>query len=144
MAKLLLVDDHDVVRKGLRMLLEDAGHEIAAEASDAVSAVYLAGSQDFDLIIMDYSMPGVTGYEAVVQIRKNKPDSKILVLTMFDQMEYLGRAKELGVDGFLLKSSKQQVLLDAVTAILSGGKYFETLDHVDAKQALRQADSRTS
>lgn len=126
MAKIILVDDHEVVRKGLKLVLEEAGHEIVAEAGDGGRAVELAKvCDDFNLIVMDYSLPELTGLEATEKIRKIKPDSKILILTMYDQSEYIKESVQAGVDGFILKTSNQDDLLNAVSVIASGGKYFD-------------------
>lgn len=125
MAKIMLVDDHKVVRTGLKMVLEGAGHEVVAEAGDGLEAVSAASCNDYDLIIMDYSMPHLTGLEASKKIREVKPDSKILILTMYDQTEYIKKAMETKVDGFILKSSKHNELLDAISLICDNGKYFD-------------------
>lgn len=125
MAKIMLVDDHKVVRTGLKMVLEGAGHKVIAEAGDGLEAVSAASCNDFDIIIMDYSMPNLTGLEASQKIREEKPDSKILILTMYDQAEYIKKAMETKVDGFILKSSKHNELLDAISLICNNGKYFD-------------------
>lgn len=126
MAKIILVDDHEVVRKGLKLVLEEAGHEIVAEAGDGSRAVELAKvCDDFNLIVMDYSLPELTGLEATEKIRKIKPDAKILILTMYDQSEYIKESVQAGVDGFILKTSNQDDLLSAVSVIAKGGKYFD-------------------
>jgi DNA-binding NarL/FixJ family response regulator len=125
MAKIILVEDHAVVRKGLKMVLGEAGHEVVAEAGDGDEAVEAAKANDFDLIIMDFSLPAQNGLEASEKIREIKPDAKIVILTMYDQAEYIRAAVEANVNGFILKSSNDDELFNAIAAVCDGKKYFD-------------------
>lgn len=113
--KILLADDHDIVRAGLRALLEPRGDiEICGEAVTGREAVKLVEKHEPDIIIIDISMPELNGLDAVRQIVKVAPDTEILVLTMHDSEELIRDVLQAGARGYLLKSEVTQHLLDAV------------------------------
>lgn len=119
--RVMVVDDHLVVREGLRLILEsEPGFEVAGEASDGAAAVRLAARLEPDVILMDLRMPGMDGLEAIERIRRHRPGAAVVVLTTFDEEGPMARAIELGARGFLLKDSTREALLGAVRAAARG------------------------
>jgi DNA-binding NarL/FixJ family response regulator len=122
---ILLVDDHDIVRDGIRMLLEDeVGFKIAAEAENGKQAITACKKHDIDLVVMDISMPKVNGIEATETIKELFPEIKILALTMMDEDQHIRQMIKAGASGYILKSSDKIELVDAITTILEGKHYF--------------------
>lgn len=122
---ILLADDHDIVRDGIRMLLEDeVGFKITAEAETGKEAIKACKEQDIDLIVMDISMPVMNGIEATKVIKDSSPDIKVLALTMMDEDQHIRQMIEAGASGYILKSSDKIELVDAITTILEGKHYF--------------------
>ena len=124
MVKVLLVDDHEVVRAGLKALLEASGRvRIVGEASSGDEAVTKAGTLEPDIVIMDLAMPGMDGVEATERITALGIAAKILVLTIHDEDEFLVPAMEAGAAGFLNKSVADTDLVGAVEALVHGHSY---------------------
>lgn len=122
---ILLVDDHDIVRDGIKMLLEDEiGFNIIAEAENGTKALQACEKHDINLIIMDINMPKMNGIEATEQIKESYPDVKVLALTMMDEDQHIRQMIEAGASGYILKSSDRIELVDAITTILNGQHYF--------------------
>jgi DNA-binding NarL/FixJ family response regulator len=123
--KILLADDHDIVRDGIKMLLEDeVGFEITAEAENGKEAIEACKGHDIDLIVMDISMPEMNGIEATEKIKEEFPAIKVLALTMMDEDQHIRQMIEAGASGYILKSSDKIELVDAITTILEGQHYF--------------------
>jgi DNA-binding NarL/FixJ family response regulator len=123
--RLLVADDHEIVRKGLCTLLgSQPGWEIAAEARDGREAVRLAKECKPDVAVLDISMPGLNGLEAARQINKAVAHTKVLVLTMHESDKFIGEALEAGVRGFLLKSDAGKDLVGAVEALGRNQTFF--------------------
>lgn len=127
--RVLLVDDQDLVRAGLRVILQsEPGIEVVGEARDGAEAVALASELRPDVICMDVQMPGVDGLEATRRIRALEADAPadaaehpgVLVLTTFDRDDYLFAALEAGASGFLLKTASPEKLVEAVQVIAAG------------------------
>ena len=119
--KILIADDHAVVREGTRQILEqEADLEVVAEAADGEEAVRLAGSSKPDVAIIDIAMPKVDGIEATKQIKALHPDMAILVLTAYDDDQFIFGLLEAGAAGYLLKSVRSRELIDAVRRIYAG------------------------
>jgi DNA-binding NarL/FixJ family response regulator len=119
--RILLADDHVVVRQGTRELLEREGDlEVVAEAGDGEEAVRLANSQRPDVAIMDISMPKLNGIEATRQIKAIQPGTAVLVLTAYDDDQYIFALLEAGAAGYLLKNVRAEELVDAVRAVHAG------------------------
>ncbi len=119
--RVLVADDHLVVREGLRLILESAdGFEVVGEACDGGEAVRLAEELEPDVILMDVRMPGVDGIEAIERIRARRPGAAIVVLTTFDEDALMMRALRAGARGYLLKDATREALLDAVRAAARG------------------------
>ena len=124
MVRALLVDDHAVVRAGLRALLEASGTaEVVGEASSGKEAVAKARSLAPDIVIMDLAMPGMDGIQASRRIAALGTETKILVLTIHDEDEFLLPALEAGADGFLNKSAADTDLMGAIEAVVRGHSY---------------------
>jgi DNA-binding NarL/FixJ family response regulator len=120
-AGLLLADDHAMVRRGLRLILDaEADLEVVAEAGDGAEAVEQALRTDIDLAILDVSMPKLTGLQAAREITRHRPDVRILILSMHDNEEYLFEALSVGASGYVLKSAVDQDLVGACRAALRG------------------------
>ena len=133
----LIVDDHPIVRDGYRRLLSGmADIGAIAEASDGESALITYRRQRPDVVIMDLTMPGMGGLEAIRQLREGDAEAKILVFSMHDSDALIDRCIELGVLGYLIKSSGQDQLVDAVRQIALGKPY------MDSTQAMRMAVRR--
>lgn len=122
--RILLADDHEIVRHGLRRLLEtQAGWEICAEASSGAEAVERARKLKPDVCVLDYSMPELNGAEAARQILAGAPETEILILTMHDSEQLLREVLSLGVRGYVLKSDAMSEMVAAVRAIIEHKRY---------------------
>jgi DNA-binding NarL/FixJ family response regulator len=122
--RILVADDHPIVRSGLRRVL-DAEPDLAvvAEAVDGVEAVEKALADDVDLVILDVSMPRMTGIQAAVELGKRKPELKLLMLSMYDSEQFLFEALKAGASGFVLKSGADQDLVDACRQTMRGQSF---------------------
>lgn len=121
----LLAEDHDVVREGLRLLLELNGNfDIVGEAKNGNDAILLAQKFQPNVIVMDIAMPILNGFEATRKIRFEAPDSKILILSAHADDEYVERMLAEGVAGYLIKQNSGQVLIKAIQEIAKGQSYF--------------------
>ena len=119
--RILLVDDDDLMRAGLRMIIEQTDDMIvAAEAVDGVEAVERSGSEVFDVVVMDVRMPRLDGVEATRQITARANSPKTLILTTFDDDEYVFSGLRAGASGFLLKRTSPEQLLDGIRTIAGG------------------------
>jgi DNA-binding NarL/FixJ family response regulator len=134
MKKILLVDDHAVVRQGLRSFLESwLSPCLIAEAASGSQAIDRVASEAWDVVILDLAMPGRDGIEALRAIRRMKPRLPILVLSMHDENQLAIRALRAGASGYLTKDAAPEQLLDALRAVLADGKYLSP--HLAAKVA---------
>ncbi len=123
--RILVADDHTLVRQGLRKILEEQpGWEVVAETGDGREAVRLALELKPDIVLMDISMPQLNGVEAVQQIQRRAPEIRVLVLSMYDDEGYVTRAVRAGASGYLLKDSADTDLIHAVTAVAQGKSFF--------------------
>ncbi len=124
--RILLVDDHAVVRAGYRTLLEDIhGLEIIAEADTGDSAVKLFVDRAPDIAIMDLSLPGIGGLEAIRRIIQRKHDARILVFSMHEDTVFVEQALQAGARGYITKTSAPNVLVEAVRQVAAGGMYLD-------------------
>ncbi len=122
--KILIADDHAVMRAGLRMLI-DAQPDMAVvgEAGDGREAIERARTSRPDVLLLDLSMPGLGGIAAIDLLRKEAPTTKVLILTMHEDSEYLRQALEAGASGYLVKSAADTELLAAIRAVRRGEVY---------------------
>ena len=123
--RILLADDHEVVRAGLRALLEEqTGWEVVAEAVDGRDAVDKASKLKPDAVVIDIAMPSLNGLEAVRQILKAVPSTKVLVLTMYDSDPLIQQVLQAGARGYLLKSDAGRDLVSAIDALRRNKTFF--------------------
>jgi DNA-binding NarL/FixJ family response regulator len=123
--RILLADDHEVVRAGLRALLEEqSGWEVVAEAGDGRDAVEKASKLKPDVVVIDIAMPSLNGLEAVRQIVKAVPNTKVLVLTMYDSDPLIQQVLQAGARGYLLKSDAGRDLVSAIDALRRNKTFF--------------------
>jgi two-component system NarL family response regulator len=123
--RLLIVDDHPVVRDGLVAILHEGEPdlEVVGESGDGKEAVTAWRNLRPTVTIMDLQLPGQSGVEAILAIRREDPDARILVLTTFDGDADIQRALEAGARGYLLKSVRRAILIEAVRAVAAGQRY---------------------
>ncbi|WP_370476627.1 response regulator [Tamlana flava] len=125
MIKVVLADDHVLVRDGIRALLEDqSGIIVVDEASNGKEALEIIEKNKPDVLIVDIRMPEMNGIEVVGEINKHHKDVKTLVLSMHDSEEYVVQSIQAGADGYLLKGASKEEFLKALNKVASGGKYF--------------------
>jgi len=122
--RVLLADDHGMVRAGLRRVLEDSGQiEVVDEAGEGLEAIQKASKLKPDIAVIDLSMPGMSGMEAIGRLRAMQPETKVLVLTMHDNVQYAVHTLQAGADGFVLKQAAAEELVRAVKAVYAGKTY---------------------
>ena len=122
--RVLLADDHTLVRAGLRKLLESVPHlEVVGEASDGLALLTLTAELRPNLVLMDISMPGLNGLEATARLSKEWPDIKVIILSMHQSEEYVRQALRQGASGYLLKDCAPMELEMAIQAVLRGETY---------------------
>jgi DNA-binding NarL/FixJ family response regulator len=120
--RVLLADDHKIVRDGLRGILAAAdGIEVSAEAADGNEALALVRSNDYDVAILDMSMPGLSGIDLIKRLKAEKSTLKLLVLSMHGEQQYAARALKAGASGYLTKDSAAEQLVGALRKIAAGG-----------------------
>jgi DNA-binding NarL/FixJ family response regulator len=118
--KVLIVDDHDLLRAGLRGILTAAGIDVVGEAADGAQAVAAATQLGPDVVLMDIEMPGIDGLSATSAVLAASPATRVLVLTMFDLDEYVFQALRAGASGFLLKTTPPAKLVEAIRGCAAG------------------------
>jgi DNA-binding NarL/FixJ family response regulator len=120
-ARVLLADDHTLVRSGLRRILDDdPGLEVVAEAADGAEAVELALAREIDLAVLDVSMPKLTGLQAARHIREQRPQVQVVMLSMHDNEEFFFEALRAGAAGYVLKTAAERDLAEACHAAVRG------------------------
>lgn len=146
MVKVLLVDDHPVVRAGMKALLETTGRvDVVGEATSGMEAVEQARALQPDVVIMDVAMPEMDGVQTTRRITALAPETKVLVVTIHDENEYLLPALDAGAAGFLNKSAADTDLIGAVEAIARGHSYLpRQATAVVARSKMRDAATRAS
>lgn len=125
--RILLVDDHAVVREGYRRLLEsEPSVRVVGEASDAAQACQSARVLHPDIVVMDIALPGISGIEATRRLLKEQPQLRVLVFSMYDDAIYASRGLEAGALGYLSKTSAPEVLVKAIYAVARGEPYLSS------------------
>src|SRR5213082_2624173 len=123
----LLTDDHTLFRQGVRRLLEtESDFEVVGEAANGGEAVEKATELKPDIVLMDIGMPGLSSFEAARHIRKSRPETKVLFLTMYEDEDYLVQCLEVGAAGYVLKDTPAPQLVTAVKDVYKGGKYLSS------------------
>lgn len=136
--KVLLVDDHAVVRAGFRHLLEKRSNYAVSEAESAEAAYSLYDELHPDVVVLDISMPGMGGIEGLRRLRTKYPEARVLLLSMYDDPAFVARAIKLGAQGYISKNSAADSLGEAITRVLAGKKYFSA--DVDRRMHTRNED----
>jgi len=123
MTRILIADDHKIVRDGLKRILAGSDIEVAAEAASGDEALALVKANDYDIAMIDMSMPGLAGLDLIKRLKIEKPKLKILVLSMHGEQQYAARALKAGASGYLNKDSAAEQLVGAVRKIAAGGMH---------------------
>lgn len=121
--RILLADDHDLVRQGLKALLERQGFQVVCEASDGQEALRLAAKDKPDVAILDISMPVMNGVDAAREMTKSSPKTRVILLTQHDEDQYVTEALRAGVKGYVLKSQAGDDLVHAIQQVCRGSIY---------------------
>jgi DNA-binding NarL/FixJ family response regulator len=120
-SRVLLADDHALVRRGLRLILDNEPDlEVVAEAGDGAEAVELGLSEAVDLAVLDVAMPRMTGLQAAAALSHRRPQTRLLMLSMYDSEQYLYEALKAGASGYVLKSAADRDLVEACRAVMRG------------------------
>ena len=124
MIKVLVADDHTLVRKGLKqILLETKDIEVVDEASDGKETIKKVNKKDYDLVLLDISLPGRSGIDVLKQLKCSKPSLPVLILSMHPEEQYAVRSLRAGAAGYLTKESAPNELIAAIRKVAKGGKY---------------------
>ena len=121
--RLVLADDHVLVREGLKSLLQGAGYSVAGEAADGREAVRVVRSENPDIAVIDISMPQFNGLNASLELARSSPRVKVIVLTQHDEPQYVTEALRCGVRGYVLKNQAARDLVQAIEAVSRGKVY---------------------
>lgn len=126
MIRVLIADDHKMVREGLRRILEFDGEiQVIDEADNGEECIKKIRSSKPDIVLLDINMPVMNGIEALQEIRKKKLKTKVIILTVHNEIEYLLGAVDIGIDGYVLKDSDAHELIRAVTSVYEGDKFIQ-------------------
>jgi two-component system, NarL family, invasion response regulator UvrY len=122
--RVLIADDHPIVRRGLKQVLEsEADMVVVGEATDGDEALKLVRKLDWDVAVLDYSMPGKSGLDLIQEIKKQHPKRPVLVLSMFPEESHAARVYKGGAEGYINKESAGEELAAAIRKVVRGGKY---------------------
>ena len=138
--RVLIADDHPLIRSAMKLLLESDGHDVVAEADNGADAVQLARKHNVDLIILDITMPGLDGLEVINRIRVSEVKSRILVVTSQSPLFYSQRCMKAGAAGFITKGQDLTELMRAIKIIMDGYTFFPFL----AASSVRSSDANMS
>jgi DNA-binding NarL/FixJ family response regulator len=124
MIRVVIADDHQILREGLKQLLQAAGDlDVVGEAADGFAVLDRVRTLDFDLLLLDMSMPGKSGVDLIKQVKAEKPKLRVLVLSMHVEHQYAVRAIRAGASGYLTKESAASQLVSAIRKVAAGGAY---------------------
>lgn len=140
--RVLIADDHALVREGIRRILESAEDmEVVGEAADGLEATKKVQQIAPEVVLMNIAMPGLGGLEATTEIHKTSPESKVLILTQYDNKEYLRRFFKAGASGYILKKAAGTDLLSAIRAVHRGGTFLDpSLANLVVEDYLKQPE----
>ena len=126
--KILIADDHPLFRQGIKQILElEKDITVIAQASNGSEAIQLAMEHKPDVILMDINMPGTGGLQAIEEIKAENIESRIIVLTIHEDREYLIKTLQMGAEGYVLKDAEPSVLIDAIRSVYLGQSTFSPL-----------------
>jgi len=124
MIKILIADDHAIVREGLKQIVADTSDMIVtAEASDGHEVLALLSKNNYDVVVLDMAMPGLTGLDILKQIKRETPKLPVLILSVHPEEQYAVRSLKAGASGYLTKESAPDELITAIRKVSMGGKY---------------------
>jgi len=124
--RVIIADDHPLFRQGIKQILElEKDIMVISQAANGDEAVRLAREQKPDVILMDINMPGSNGLQAIKEIKDENIDSKIIVLTIHEDREYLIKTIQMGAEGYVLKDAEPSVLIDAIRNVYQGQSYIQ-------------------
>ncbi len=127
MIKILVADDHAVVRAGLKRIIDDIpGMVVADEASSGQEVLEKALEKDYDIVLLDITMPGRSGFDILKELRSQKPNLSILFLSVHPEEQYATRVLRMGASGYMTKESVPEELVTALLKVASGGKYISS------------------
>ena len=127
MIKILIADDHAIVREGLKQIVSETSDiAVNAEAINGQQVLELAKTNDWDVVLLDIAMPGRGGIDTLKQLKREKPTIPVLVLSMYPEEQYAVRALKAGASGYLTKESAPEELIEAIRKVYSGGKYISS------------------
>src|SRR6476661_1416048 len=127
MVRIVVCDDHAIVREGLKQILSgQPDFEVVAEAADGHAVLKAVRELEFDVLLLDMSMPGKSGIELIKQVKSERPKLRILVLTMHEEHQYAIRAIRAGASGYLTKESASRQLIEALRKVASGGAFISS------------------
>jgi two-component system, NarL family, invasion response regulator UvrY len=127
MLKILIADDYAIVREGLKQILADTPDMVVGgEAVSGQQVLEMIRNEKWDLVLLDITMPGGNGLDTLKQLKKEKPDLPVLMLSMHSEEEYAIRSIKAGVSGYLSKESAPEELITAIRKVIQGGRYFST------------------
>ena len=122
--KILVIDDHQLYREGIKKILEfEKSFEVVGEGSDGDQVIELVRNHKPDVVIMDINMPNMNGVEATRQLVRTFPDTKVIILSIHDDENYVTHALKTGASGYLLKEMDVDALIEAVKVVIDGGSY---------------------
>lgn len=123
--KILIVDDHPMIRLGIRSILNNVEHlNVADEANNGREALEKLDRESFDLVVMDIKMPEMNGIEATEEIVKRHPNTKVLAISMFDEQRYIVKMLQAGALGYVLKNTGKNEMVSAINSVMAGESYF--------------------
>ncbi|MFV0662726.1 response regulator [Denitromonas sp.] len=141
--RVMIADDHAIVRQGLRQILSDIEDmEVAGEACNGVEALQLSRDGQWDVVLMDVSMPDRNGIDALKLIRKEQPKLPVLILSMYPEEQYAIRALKAGAAGYLTKQSAPEQLVTAIRQVASGKKYVSASLAIELAEAIGEDTDR--
>lgn len=144
--KILFADDHSVVRDGLRALFSSSPHfDIVGEAADGEQALRLAAKKHPEVLLLDITMPKVNGIEATRRVKKSHPNTKVLILTVHEEAEYIHEIVSAGANGYVLKTADSKEIFAAVQAVAAGEQFFSpSVSKVIVDEFLKNARQKTA
>lgn len=126
MIRILIADDHEMFREGIKRICEDDPDiVVAGEASNGNEALDMVSGGEFDLLLLDIAMPGLSGLDTLKQLKTLKPKLRVLVLSMYPEDEYAIRAIKAGASGYLTKAKASHELIEAIKKVSAGGNYID-------------------